>query len=191
VECFHSVTYVTTTRSTLCCLGIHLCWVFNSFLYRPLENMSKRPSDAAYAKRKQVLLSIKEKVEFLRQLDKSALVIPSLNRHRSSPFPLPRTLHRSSVTTWPTFSQQHQWHVTFSVFHFPSTHKWSCPIFPKKGSQRLTRDHTWWNIGLNNFLDILFTVLDKMNHPFVNTITAYVCGSIHFPVQLLQHLNFL
>jgi len=39
--------------------------------------MSKRPSDAAYARRKQVLLSIKEKVEFLMQLDKSALVIPS------------------------------------------------------------------------------------------------------------------
>jgi hypothetical protein len=40
--------------------------------------MSKSPSDAACARRKQVLLSINEKVEFLRQLDKSALVIPSL-----------------------------------------------------------------------------------------------------------------
>ena len=77
VEYFHGVTYVTITRPTLCCLGKHLCWVFNS-LYRPLENMSKRPSDAAYARWKQVLLSVKEKVEFLRQLDKSALVIPSL-----------------------------------------------------------------------------------------------------------------
>jgi hypothetical protein len=46
--------------------------------------MSKRQSDAAYAKRKQVLLSIKEKGEFLRQLHKSALVIPSLTGKESA-----------------------------------------------------------------------------------------------------------
>jgi hypothetical protein len=40
--------------------------------------MSKRQSDAVYAKKKQVLLSIKEKVEFLKHLDKFALEILSL-----------------------------------------------------------------------------------------------------------------
>ena len=76
VVCFHGVTYVTITRSALCCPGMHLCCVFNSFLYIPLANMCKRPSDLVYDKRKQVLLTIEEKVEFLKNLDKSALVIP-------------------------------------------------------------------------------------------------------------------
>jgi hypothetical protein len=41
VECLHGVTYITITRSTQCCLGKHLCFVFNYFLYIPLKNVKK------------------------------------------------------------------------------------------------------------------------------------------------------